>query len=148
MNPNNYTSLALSKKLKDCGLESEYMWEQWNRHGGKKGWELSLSEMTLKDEVTYPAFDILNDICVKYAKEFFGRDKTYFAVIGESGGYEADDVYLNWKEGDDNFEEDYLDELDDYQYHTTEILRLLQRGKKQEAEHYILEHCLFDTPIE
>ena len=47
-----YTSLELSKKLKDNGCDIWYM------------------GIYKKDE--YKTYDILNDICCRYYKEFFG----------------------------------------------------------------------------
>ena len=78
----NYTSLELSKKLykNGCELESEICWaensyliEQIRVQGKSK---------VLKNGVVipldiYPAYDILNDICVKYAKEFFHGAESY-----------------------------------------------------------------------
>ena len=68
--------------------------------------------------------DILNDICVKYAKEFFGdvKRKGYSFYIREGAKQEALP----------------------YEFHTIVILELLQQNKIQEAEDYILEHCLFN----
>lgn len=69
----------------------------------------------------YPAYDILNDICVKYAKEFFGEKEGRTEHSGAGSAY---------VKGWDN--------------RTTEVFYLLQAGKKQEAEDYIWKHCLFN----
>ena len=104
---NKYTSPKLSKLLNDngCKLESDYSWwvspntEQFvNRKDAPPNFN--------KTERYFPAYDILNDICVKYAREFFGDIRR-----GE---------------------------------YTREVLALLQRNQKQEAEDYIFEHCLFN----
>ncbi|MHA1470817.1 MAG: hypothetical protein ACTSSP_09695 [Candidatus Asgardarchaeia archaeon] len=68
-----YTSLELSKKLADngCELESDFGWthkELQNKNVIQNYKELNYSKAKL------PAYDILNDICVKYAKEFFGEE--------------------------------------------------------------------------
>jgi len=71
------TSLELSKKLKDneCELESEFYWAYCKY---LDTWTLEFSKRKTKKGflVTkiYPALDILNDICVKHAKEFFGEN--------------------------------------------------------------------------
>lgn len=109
---NTHTSLKLSKLLAEngCEFESEYIFKkslQTNKisfgvkGNGKHAW----SEV-------YPAYDILNDLCVKYVKEMF--------------------------EGSDDPNDDR------WGYQTSEILSLLQQGKKQEAEDYIWEHCKFN----
>jgi len=107
MTKNNYTSLELTKKLWEngCNLESEYC---RSKHTGK------LLNMTSKDNNFYPAYDILNEICVKYAKEFFGEGS-----------------YRNSGETNRLVRAKY-------------ILFLLQQNKKQEAEDYIWENCLFN----
>lgn len=78
MNKKNYTSLAFSMKLadEDCRLKSEYYW--YKNHGStslvKKDEGKTVKEMFgdfWHDNRFYPAYDILNDICVKYRDEFF-----------------------------------------------------------------------------
>jgi len=64
--------------------------------------------------------DILNDICVKYAKQFFGEN-----FVGET----------NLNENLNNF---------DWSVKSEKILNLLQQNKTQEAEDYIWEHCKFN----
>lgn len=95
-----YTSKELSKKLADngCKLESEPCWAnvEWYEHGDGDGeWRISDKHIFLeeipqpyhrqaypeyerdwrKKIKIYPAYDILNDICVKYAKEMFGSHR-------------------------------------------------------------------------
>ncbi len=65
---------------------------------------------------TYLAYDILNDICVKYAKEFFGT----------------------------KFFEDGVHSCSAWVYHPIEILGLLQMEHTQEAEDYFWEHTIFN----
>ncbi len=68
MNKDHFTSLELSKKLKDngCRLKTPDYWffNSWNG-----GWELNIAQIDHKFD--YPAFDILNDLCIKYAIEVF-----------------------------------------------------------------------------
>ena len=101
-----YTSLELSKKLykNGCELESEHYAQE-----GADG--------------CYFKYDILNDICVKYAKEFFGEEK-----IEYTDGVHLVVVWAGKK----------------YEHSARTILSLLQQNKKQEAEDYIWEHCLFN----
>ncbi len=139
---NKYTSLELSKKLKEngCKLESAKYWnstfshppgyecEDCEKFTNEKGEVKPHPMFNLEDEKSivpfYPAYDILNDICVKYAKEFFGYNYEGKIKLKENGcrrcyptiGYEI----------------------------PTMILYLLQQNKKQEAEDYIWEHCLFN----
>ena len=113
---NNFTSLELSKKLKEggCELLSKKVYSKW--YYGilniEKGEELFKGDYRIievpphkEPEIEYSAYDFLNDICVKYCREFFGK---YF------------------------------------EYPTLEIFTLLQQNKIQEAEDYIWEHCLFN----
>jgi len=70
-----YTSVELSETIKNsgCELESKYWWCLSNVT--ESGFELCIkNELPRTHEVIpyYPAYDLLWDICVKYAKEFFG----------------------------------------------------------------------------
>jgi hypothetical protein len=125
VNKNNYTSLELSQKLIDSGcklIALNYYVKDVSlilptKKGGKfrKKEFIRLSSFMDEDEKSPPAYDILNDICVKYAKEFFGKDDG------------IDDPFEYSKRG-----------------HTERILGFLQQDKKQDAEDYIWEHCLFN----
>ena len=115
MNKQNYTSLEFSKKLKGCNLESDWYWIKPFK---TQEWELvNKSDWSLNNHHEfYPTYDILNDICIKYAKEFFGICKEY---------------------KDDGFNTPY--------YQSARwVLHFLQQNKKQEAEKYIWEHCKFN----
>ena len=65
-----YTSLELSKKLAEngCKLDSEYWWYQ-DLNGDTHYVCNDTQDKELFMGIT--CYDILNDICVKYAKEFF-----------------------------------------------------------------------------
>jgi len=120
MTKNNYTSLELTKKLLEngCNLESEYLQDNIDNIYTNTMPRIRISDATRHDGTTvgcfYPAYDILNEICVKYAKEFFGEGS-----------------YRNSGETNRLVRAKY-------------ILYLLQQNKKQEAEDYIWENCLFN----
>ena len=81
-----YTSLELSKKLKEAGFEkeTEYCWINVSGYIGDKGsgntslgskYMLELYEESDKVKVkSYPAYDFLWDICIKYKEEFWGQE--------------------------------------------------------------------------
>lgn len=108
-----YTSLEFSKQLKDngCELESEMEWTflddgNWIIQGTSEG----------IFEKTYPAYDIIYDICIKYAIPFFGEK-----FIDES----STPCNAN-------------------HYHAQEILYALQQSNPlNKIEEYIWENCLF-----
>jgi len=124
---NKYTSLKLSKLLAEAGCEIESHYNIYINNKTGKSFAAqdciitlvgSLSDPILfKAKKSYPAYDILNDICVKYAKEFFG-----------------DEVYL-----------DHAQRKIQRNYHgiASTILYCLQNGQKQEAEDYIIENSIF-----
>ena len=131
MNQNNYTSQPLSKLLSGCELESDIIWVgKKNTLDGCKpnpsskyedeiffvlSAESGEYECSKETGPYYQAYDILNDICVRYAEAFFG-DK----VDDEFG------VIPVWR------------------IHPSKILGLLQVGRKEAAEDYIWEHTLFN----
>lgn len=128
MNEQNYTSLKLSKLLAEGGCELES--EAWREHQaivGESPFALVFSKPTKGVEM-YPAYDILNDLCVKYAKEMFGENEgCSICLWGVSEMHGCIDEYKTA-----------------FEFHTKRILLLLQQGKKQEAEDYIWTHCLFN----
>jgi len=71
---NQYTSLPLSKKLAQggCKIKSEFYHNQG--HEGNDNWLLTNYKPADNNGIGYyPAYDLLWDICVKHAKEFFGE---------------------------------------------------------------------------
>jgi len=83
MNTENYTSLELSKRLSDagCELRSEY----WHMSGHEQlvpKQEFGFEAM-LEGKLIYPAYDILNDICVEYKNKFFGNNAKAWKVTEE-----------------------------------------------------------------
>ena len=138
-----YTSLKLSKKLADngCNLESNKCWvcvEQIQEYTGKFKPEpriINISESrpyykidsnpekeeSKLYEEYYPAYDLLWDICVKYAKEFFGEGSKFLVAPLGIQNYQ-NNIHII----------------------ASNIIRLLQQDKIQEAEDYIWENCLFN----
>ncbi len=89
MNEENYTSLELSKKLAEAGCElgSELSWMflegEWNVYTGadRRFSGLTQKEWAKAVEDMLPAYDILNDLCVKYAKEVFSKEVAQYGVF-------------------------------------------------------------------
>ncbi len=121
MNSQNYTSQWLSKKLAEsgCELKSDYAYVN------DKGKILNTSHWFYKEEHPY-AYDILNDICVKYPKEFFGEENSI-------------DISIMPQIRKENYRNKPA-----YILRTRHILKLLQQNKKDEAEKYIWENCKFN----
>jgi len=114
-----YTSLELSKKLNDAGFkgESEMYWVQEDNENDE--WKLMKYDGKIIWYDCVQLFDILNDLCVKYAKELFGEEET-IAMVG--------------------------DEIETFGHITAsqKIISLIQQGKKEEAEKYLYDNCVFN----
>ncbi len=128
---NNYTSQPLSKLLFDNGFNGrfDYVWRDCPfTKKPKLVWvDWGNEEFPLATDL--PAYDILWDICVRYAKEFFGEHLACFSCHTRQTACECEeDAQIG-----------YTTDV-----HPHNILSLLQQGKKQEAEDYIWEHCLFN----
>jgi hypothetical protein len=130
----SYTSLELSIKLAEAGCELGS--EIYITNNAEYGVIKKFSLMDLDDDEfsnllvceddqgiqkNYYSYDILNDICVKYAVEFFGEHYIKTGIHGET----------TWNEKA-------------YKIRARYILELLQEGNKQEAETYIWENCKFN----
>ena len=97
----------------------------------------------IKHIKAHPAYDILNDICVKYAKEFFGEE-----IVDQFGWTEKDYKEYRSKQTAEGALslikwEDAEKDLA-YRVHTIEIFNIKQAGKHQKAEDYFWEHCKFN----
>lgn len=104
-----HTSLDLSKKLKEvgCDLESEnYIVDIMFPSNDEKEYKIfgkrELEELP-KELPNFFTYDILNDICIKYAKEFFGEDElklniqeNIFWYIAKNRKQEAEDYIWNY----------------------------------------------------
>jgi len=99
MNKTHYTSLELSKKLKDggCELESEYAYYLDER--GK------IIEILVPGVLTtrVAKYDLLWDVCVKYGGHFFGEcgSEYYYKTMMPC-------ILLNLRDGDCIMIEDYI----------------------------------------
>jgi len=122
MDINKYTSLELSKKITkgmeklNIKLESEH----WYAGDWKTGDDPELimnCGSNPKSEVIkylYPAYDILNDLCVRHCDEFFGDNevthgKTSFILYLLQQGKTQDEIedYI-WKQCEFNKKEQQL----------------------------------------
>ena len=79
----------------------------------------------------YSAYDILNDICCRYAVEFFGEELICGSCYKLDSECECD--------REDSVGVGYSNEI-----YSNNILSLLQQNKIQEAEDYIWKHCKFN----
>lgn len=122
---NYFSSLNLSKKLKEGGCELE----------SKEFYHDDKCRYCIDDQVfgsfiisDYPkAYHILEDICVRYADKFFGEDITIMLECEPDGSTPEEVEYFK------------------YELCSNNILYMLQRGESQEKiEEYIWEHCLFN----
>lgn len=124
MNEQNYTSLGLSQKLAEagCELESKLHWfvPCFENHYFLDQAYVAEEEDDDHHEKRDKAYDILNDICCRYAPQFFGEGFTEKEIKGVK-----------------------VKPLT-YNLVAIRVLSLLQRNKKQEAEDYIWSNCLFN----
>jgi len=126
-----YTSLKLSKLLQENGFEGESEYLRVFEYLEKDKWELVKTEAFCVTNLNYPVYDILNDLCIRYAKEMFGEE-LYHYFRGEEtfeGNDWNDDIEANEKS---------------FEYHPKIILHLLQQNKQDEAEEYLWKHCKFN----
>jgi hypothetical protein len=138
------TALELSKFLKENGCELEARFYHCKVDGYDK-WEIARKvddaievyrywneidtrgTLVNHDEVTLiPAYDILNDICATYADKFFGEEIIKFEIGTDKNGTTVS-VMVKARDARPQY-----------------ILKLIRQGKKQEAEEYIKENCLFN----
>lgn len=112
---NRYTSLELSKKLKEngCELESDKVY-------------IDQKSKIFRYKIAQ-AYDILYDICVKYAKKFFAEEKVCINC-------KIVDKFKICKKCTQGF---YIP--------TKQILEMLQQKKpKEEIENFIWQNCRFN----
>lgn len=131
-NIKKYTSLALSGKLYKKGFifDYDFIWKRGelvqtgNQHPPftEYKWDLIEDDGTVGfNDRAYPAYDILNDLCVKYPKELFGEvllRKEEYPIFSQ------EDVC--WS----------------FFHHPEMVLSYLQQNTKEEAEKYIIENLV------
>ena len=115
MNKQNYTSLKLSKLLADKGFKGDSELVYLN--------EDNIIRHKRHDNLynPIPVYDILNDLCVKYCKEVFGKEKQQFKIFS-------------------NRKQEL--KIENYIACSTKIISLLQQNKKEEAEDFIIKQSI------
>ena len=130
-----FTSLKLSKLLQENGFKGES--EMAIDLNGKIGeYKYAIDEDDIFGDCGfYRCFDILNDLCVKYAKEMFGENGYYSdnKFTGIKTMEEANNRVEEFKKG--LWYESYLEKSEI-------VLDLLQQNKQDEAEEYIIKNCI------
>jgi len=141
-----YTSLELSKKLKENGCDiiqpilsnsfcyDKPCWYKVFKNWDKKIFDIELGtdgtpfydeDYALSPKVIVPAYDILYDICIKYAKKFFGKEETVLATHDTK-------TFISTK-------------YPKYKAFSIKILEMLQQKRPQkEVEEYLWENYLFN----
>jgi len=126
-----YTSLEFSKKLKDNGCESAKDWAYKNGGGQIREYPIKL--------------DILNDICVKYAKEFFGERNVCRQCMDLNRKSEFEQCPNSVGSCNDCGNNSFGNFMKEFEYVPTRVLKMLQTNTPQEEiEAYIWENCLFN----
>jgi len=129
---NYYLTKETAKQLKDwgCDLKSEKthqiqfaLQHFWTI--GNTGYGLDAKDLSDVDCKEYNAYHILEDVCVKYAKEFFGEEER--VVIVETCNFAHHEIEKKYLPG-----------------HTAYLIDFIQQNKKQEAEKYLLKHTIFN----
>jgi len=156
------TSLKLSKLLKENGFELESEWIHFY---------VGRSEFKADDDRQYdlvrnldgqgrkiyhdelPAYDILNDLCVKYAKEVFGEEeysldseeyKAEFFIRAARAGemYPEDETWGSLKGHKELWAK--FEKTKAHEPRAQHVIVLLQQGKQDEAEAYLWDQCLYN----
>lgn len=116
---NHYLSLSTAQQLKKWGCDlytgSSYI-PQMNEEYKITHSEIRLAFYTPLPE--YKTYDILWDVCIKYADSFFPE------------WIKSENPNLNGRRGKDHY--------------CQIIMGYLQMGRKEEAEKYLLENCTFN----
>ena len=124
-----YTSFKLAKKLVNGGCTV----------GSELAYINGIIGHKRQDELynPVPSYDLIWDICVKFAKEFFGESGYYTGnkFTGIITMIEAYDRVDEFKKGL---------YFKCYRETAESIFHLIQDNKKKEAEEYIWEHCVFN----
>ena len=125
---NKYTSLKLSKLLQENGFKGKseiaYYFTSYDNYENAN---ISNNKEYWKTQPNYKIYNILNDLCVKYAKEMFGD----YIIETDYIEYVYNGVDQKKREKS-------------YYFHSKEILVLLQQNEQKEAEEYLWTHCLYN----
>ena len=116
-----HTGLELSRWLDGVGFEKEsnhYFIRRFDNSAEEEWCRCSKMEAKFRGECKVIArYDILNDLCVKYGKEIFGKEH-----VRTEDGRVAHRFYI----------------------YTKHVLFLMQIGEKEEAEQYIMKHSILN----
>lgn len=140
----NYTSLGLSMRLvcAGCELESKYWYIK------DKG-DIFLAESSVVVDLLNPklgfekvcnAYDLLNDICCKYADKFFSTEDVCWRC-GKSYKEWYEEIGYNYCDACRRCEHNKKR----WEFVSKHILELMQQGKKTDAELYIWQNTLFNN---
>ncbi len=121
------TSVELSKKLYDagCRLETENILQETIKDKEGEEWTIHTDKQIFR-------YDLVWDVCVKYAKDVFGKN----LICCDCGIEEINkcECQLSGRGAIP---------IESHIYHSKEIMNFLQQNKKQDAEEYIIKHSLF-----
>jgi len=149
MNKKDYISLPLAKAFADagCGIESEYWYytcshEEWGEgesvtvERGKiavfTGQHVEGKDTCYPEHPVYSFYQILTD------KRFWGEEPgLYIGERGMTSFFDKEDSRVTcgstaWQRIKHA-----------YHYHSEQLLAFLQQDKREEAEVYIKQHCVF-----
>jgi len=128
-----HSSLELSKWLKEKRFckKSKYTISGHNIINGAptvyKYFERNNREDVLEFE--YPAYDILNDLCVTHAKKLFGEEMLKWTELSENKKF-----YQQFKMPF------FANEM--CEFVPMIVMQLIKQGRKEEAEQYIMDNCI------
>jgi len=155
---NTHTSLELSNKLYEAGFK-KYSKNHWGKWWDKftQNWTKVPAEYDIRDKNSFwfnpefSAYDILNDLCVKYWKELFGEEWKVWQTFWIAYNLTVKKVQIQeWKLPiltleEDNWKVHRMGRPDTYaQKIASDVMFLTTQGKKQEAEDYLWENCLLN----
>lgn len=143
-----YTSLEFSELLKEngCELESTNYWlknEMFRDETPNNPYRFHIAHRKIPKEAqlkNWKSYDILWDICVRYAKEFFGEELVCARPCKSFAKKKLS--YCDEKEMEDC---DIPCPKKSYEIHSHVIFKMLQQDKSQEEiEKYIWDNTVFN----
>lgn len=171
-----YISQNLAQKLAEAGCKISSDWYYRETYSRRDNHVTSIeirpredfekfdgSGLKLKSDKglyeAFPAYDLIWDICIKHAKEFFGEDvvnckSREFGYKSDLMQLEIGDKYpthtIQYSNAQEKFREKMkgekikYDKLISVKNITVEIISLLQQNRKQEAEDYFWKVTVFN----